>query len=196
MPRTNEPAPNRVRWTRQQADAIREAGVLTGRYELIDGEIISHMGQKPAHAFVVRALLAWLTRVFGAEHVLIQSTIRVGDADSTFNEPEPDAAVTAEPFTAYDRRHPGPADLLLLVEVSDTTLRFDQTTKAALYARSGVAEYWVIDLNGRQLFAYRRPSADGYAEVVAYGESESLSPLARPDAPVNVADLLPPLPEE
>lgn len=199
MTDTREPAPNRIRWTRRQCEAIREAGILTGRYELIDGEIISKMGQNPPHAFVVRALLAWLAGLFGATHVQIQSTIHVADADPEHNDPEPDAAVTAQPYTAYTRQHPGPADLLLVIEVSDTTLRFDRTTKAALYARAGIGEYWVVDVTGRQIFVHRRPAPDGYAETTAYAEHETLAPLARPagdvrpEDGVRVADLLPPV---
>jgi Uma2 family endonuclease len=187
-----EPAPNRIRWTRAQCDAIREAGVLTGSYELIDGEIISKMGYKPPHPAVVGLLLRWLAAVFGLDFVRVQTTVEVGEADPDHNEPEPDAAVTRLPVDAYFRRHPGPSDLLLVAEVSDSTLRFDRTTKALLYARAGIVEYWVLDLNGRRLLVHRDPSIDGYEQITAYGPDESVATLARPDAPVHVADLLPP----
>ncbi len=188
-----EPTPHRVRWTRSQCDAIREAGVIDGRYELIDGEVISKMDQKPAHRLTVVLLLAWFRSVLGGLFVQTQATIEVGDADSEHNEPEPDAAVTVAPNTAYADRHPGPQDLLLVLEVSDTTLRFDRTTKAALYARAGIVEYWIVDLNGRQVMVHRQPTAAGYAEITAYGPHESVATLARPEAGVRVADLLPPV---
>lgn len=188
----SEPAPGRKRWTRKECDFLRDNNLLTGRYELVNGEIISKMGQNPPHAYVIRALLTWLTSVFGAQHVQIQSTIRVSDADGEHNEPEPDAAVTAQPYTAYIEQHPGPDDLLLVAEVSDTTLRFDRTTKAALYARAGIREYWIIDLAGRQVFVHRQPTPNGYTEITAYGADETLAPLARPDDSVRVAELLPP----
>src|SRR2546421_649943 len=178
---TPEPAPNRIRWTRAQCEAIREAGVLTGRYELIDGEIISKMGQKPPHSVAVTLVLERLVALFGALYVRIQTTIDVAAADPIHNEPEPDAAVTAQPATAYFNRHPGPEDLVLLVEVSDTTLRFDRTTKAALYARAGIPEYWVLDLLGRALYVHRGPGAEGYSEIVRYGADEEVALLARPD---------------
>ncbi|HZT43969.1 MAG TPA: Uma2 family endonuclease [Chthonomonadaceae bacterium] len=193
MPQTQEPAPNRVRWTRAQCDAIVAAGVLTGRYELIDGEVIYKKGEKPQHCVTVVLLHAWLTAVFGALFVQSQATIDVGDADPDHNEPEPDAAVTAKPTTAYADRHPGPADLVLVVEVSDTTLRFDRTTKAALYARADIVEYWIVDIVGRQVFVHRQPSAEGYAEITAYGPDERIATLARPNDAVRVADLLPPI---
>lgn len=192
LPTRPEAAPGRIRWTRQQCAAIQEAGILTGRYELIEGEILVKMGQKPPHAFVIRALLAWLAQLFGVERVQIQSTIAVAVSDSDYNEPEPDAAVTTQPYTAYLERHPGPADLLLVIEVSDTTLRFDLSTKAALYARAGIDDYWVVDLAGRQIVVHRQPTPEGYQEIIAYAEAEELAPRARPEARVRVASLLPP----
>lgn len=201
MPRTLTPAdnpppetaPNRIRWTRQQCEAIQDAGILTGRYELIDGEILSKMGQKPPHRVALVLLHTWLAAVFGSLFVQIQSTIDLSTVSPDYDEPEPDAAVTAQPVTAYTERHPAPADLLLVVEVSDTTLRFDRTTKAALYARAGIREYWVVDIFGRQVFVHRQPTSDGYGEVTAYGAEESAATLARPESPVRVSDLLPPV---
>jgi Uma2 family endonuclease len=189
---TPEPAPNRIRWTRLQSSAIRDAEILTGRYELIDGEIISKMGQKPPHRICVVLLTAYLSALFGTLFVQVQSTIDVGDADPDHNEPEPDLAVTRQPATAYSDCHPGPVDLVLVVEVSDTTLRFDRSVKAALYARARIPEYWLLDIAGRQVFVYRRPDPGGYAEAAVYSAEESIATLARADVPVAVADLLPP----
>lgn len=188
---TPEPAPNRVRWTRGQCDAIREVGVLTGRYELIDGEIISKMGQNPLHAAGIAALLQWLAPLFGLAFVRVQLPLEAGGADPDHNEPEPDLAVTRHPFQAYSDRHPGPEDLLLVAEVSDSTLRFDRMAKAKLYALAGIQEYWVLDLNARRLLVHRQPSADGHGEILAYGAEESVASLARPEASVRVEDLLP-----
>jgi Uma2 family endonuclease len=187
-----EPPPNRIRWTRAQCDAIREAGVLQGRYELIDGEIISKMGQKPPHASVIGFLVRWLARVFGLDYVRVQCTIDVGGADPDHNEPEPDVAVTRLPVDDYVDHHPGSADLLLVAEVSDTTLRFDRRTKAGLYASAGIQEYWILDLQGRQLLVHRQPAEGGYLEITAYGPAELVATLARPAASVRVEELLPP----
>lgn len=187
-----EPTPNRVQWTRAQCEAIRNVGILDGRYELIEGEVISKMGQKPPHRLAVVLLNAWLTAVYGALFVQTQATIDVGDADPDHNEPEPDAAVTAEPNTAYADRHPGPADIVFVAEVSDTTLRFDRTQKAALYARAGIREYWIVNITGRQVLVHRQPTREGYAEITAYGPDEMIATLIRPDGSVKVTDLLPP----
>jgi len=188
---TPEPAPNRVRWTRRQCEQLQEAGILTGRYELINGEILSKMGQKPLHTVVLTLLMERLVAIFGGLHVRIQSTIDAGGADPLRNEPEPDAAVTTQPATAFTGRHPGPEDLLLVAEVSDTTLSFDRTTKANLYALSNIREYWVLDVKGRQILIYRQPGPEGYLDITAYGPDESVATLAHPEASMRVGDLLP-----
>lgn len=191
QPTPYEPVPNRIRWTRKQCEMMRDGGILTGRYELIDGEILSKMGQKPAHAYVIRALLTWLTGLFGAEYTQIQATIDLSDTSPDYDEPEPDAAVTAQPYTHFAERHPRPEDLLLLIEVSDTTLRFDLNAKANLYALAGIREYWTIDITGRRLIVHRQPSPTGYQEILAYNADEEIASLSRPDRPVRVAELLP-----
>ena len=188
-----EPTPNRVWWTRTQCAAIQNVGVLNGRYELIEGEVISKMGQKPSHRLAVVLLNVWLTSVFGALFVQTQATIDVGDADPDHNEPEPDATVTVEPNTAYSDRHPGPGDIVLVAEISDTTLRFDRTKKAALYARAGILEYWIVNITGRQVVIHRQPTYEGYAEISAYGPDEMIATLTQPDHTVQISDLLPPM---
>ncbi len=174
-------------------EALIENGRLTGRYELVDGEIISKMGQNPPHAFVIMRLMEWLVGIFGIKFVRALLSINVATADNETNEPEPDLAITTQPAAAYANRHPGPADLQMVVEVSDTTLRFDLRNKAALYARAGIAEYWVADLAGRRLVVHRAPDAQGYADVQEYAEDETAAPLARPEARQRVADLFPPV---
>ena len=115
----------------------------------------------------------------------------LGDEGET-NEPEPDIAVTSESTTAYLARHPEPQELLLVVEVSDTTLGFDLTTKARLYARNGIPEYWVMDVNGRHLYRHRSPSPEGYVDVAVLTAEQSVATMARPEATVRVGELLPP----
>lgn len=75
------------------------------------------------------------------------------------------------------------------MEISDTSLSFDLSVKAMLYARAGIPEYWVLDVNGRQLFVHRDPSPIGYGSVIAYGEAESVSPLAAPERSLLVIDI-------
>lgn len=188
-----EPTPNRKRFTRRECEFLEQSELLTGRFELIDGEIIFKMPQNPPHALAVMLLTAWLMRVFGEMYARCQLAIDVGAIDPELNNPEPDGVALSQPVTAFSTHHPGPSDILLLVEVSDTTLHFDLSNKALLYARIGIAEYWVADIKERRFVVHRNPTPTGYAEVTSYSEEETLSPLARPDAIVRVADLLPPV---
>jgi len=189
---TPERAPNPVRWTWQQCRAMQESEILAGRYELIEGEIILKMGQKRAHALVIIRLTAWLISLFGAPFVQFQLPIRVAGRDRDTSEPEPDAAVLTRPAGDFEET-PEATFVSLIIEASDTTLRFDRSTKAALYARNNIAEYWVIDIEGRQIYTHRHPLADGYAEVVVYSAGEQIATLARPEAPIAVDELLPPI---
>jgi Uma2 family endonuclease len=169
-----------------------EEGTLTGRWELIDGEILSKMGQNPPHRITLMLMKQWLKALFGFLNVQTEKPISIPGPAGRTNEPEPDIAVTTAPTTAYTDRHPAPQDLLLVVEVSDSTLRFDLTTKALLYAQVGIQEYWVADIEGRRLHCHRGPTPTGYSEVVVYEEAQQVSPLSRPDAPIGCGDLLPP----
>jgi len=171
---------------------MAEEGRLVGRYEILDGEIVNKMGQKPTHYLSISLLTQWANRAFGDPFVRVQGPIALPAPDDEYSEPEPDVAVTYEPTTAYADRHPGPEDLLLVVEVSDTTLRSDLLVKARLYARAGIAEYWALDLNARQLYIHRTPAHGEYAVVSIHAETETVSPATRPDAPTVIANLLPP----
>jgi Uma2 family endonuclease len=110
-------------------------------------------------------------------------------------EPEPDVAVADGPKGSF-AGHPTTA--VLVVEVSDTTLSIDRGRKAGIYARAGIADYWIVNINRRQLEIYRRPVADAtaqegyrYDETTIRGEADSATPLAAPQAAIRVVDLLP-----
>lgn len=186
--------PHRIRWTRKECARIIRGGILDGEhYELIEGDIVRKVKNRP-HVVTLARLLHWLNSLFGDEYVQVQDPIDVSDADNRHNAPEPDAAVLVRPVADYTRVPPSPGDLRLVVEVADTTLRRDTTTKARLYARAGIADYWVINVSGRRLLVYRQPDARAgrYADVAEYAEHETAAPLAAPEAVVRVADLLPP----
>ena len=187
--------PDRYRWTREQCQRLVKIGFLTGRYELIDGEILSKMGNNAPHRITLLLIEAWLLSIFGFLFVQTQDCIEVPENARRVNDPLPDAAVTIEQATHYAARNPGPEDILLLVEVSDSTLKCDLGTKARLYARSGIAEYWVADIPARRLHRHRQPTQSGYAEVVIFEAAQSVSTLARPEDFVTVSALFPPLPD-
>jgi len=111
-------------------------------------------------------------------------------------EPLPDVVLVRGSVRDYTANHPTPADVVLLVEVADTSLLFDQTTKAELYAAAGVAEYWVLDVPNRRLTVMRQPTPlppGGYAylSITTFQSMESVAPLAAPNGSVLVSDLLP-----
>ena len=175
------PAAPTERWfTVAEYHAMGDAGVFgpDERVELLEGRIVrktSPVGDR--HAWCVELLTdAVYERYRQRARVRVQSPIRLDDR----SEPEPDLVLYRRDLAG---RHPRPEDLHLVVEVSDATLAHDLTTKAALCARHGVAEYWVVDLAGPVVLVHRRPSEDGYVEVVRVGPGGALTVAAFPDAP-------------
>lgn len=187
----------RKRWTRDEMAVLEREGLLQKEHwELIEGELLNKMGKNWRHTAALLALANAMRRVFGDLRVVTEPGINVHPQDNPTSEPEPDLVVTE--VSAFEmKQNPQPSDLRLLVEVSDTTLRYDRTTKASLYARAGIAEYWVMDVIGRRLFVHRSPAGDRYEHVVEYTEDESVSSLAAPDQPIPISTLLgPPLPPD
>jgi len=184
--------PDRYRWSVAECTRMAEEGRLVGRYEILDGEVVSKTGQKPSHYLSISLLALWANRTFGDHFVRVQGPIALPAPDNEYSEPEPDVAVTREATTTYADHHPGPDDLLLVVEVSDTTLRSDLMVKARLYARAGITEYWVLDLNARQLYLHRDPLNGEYTMVTVHAENETVALIGSPDAPIEVMSLLPP----
>lgn len=183
----------RKRWTRTEMERLTELGAFDGqRWELIEGDLFDKMGQKPPHIFTLGQVADWLSQVFGASHVIIQSDVEMLRTDNDTSLPQPDVAVRREPRTAYANRYARGDELLLVVEVSDTSLRLDMLVKTKLYARSNVPEYWVVDLANRRVIVYRKPHQGDYAQIEIAGETGSISPLAKPDASTPVSALLPP----
>jgi Uma2 family endonuclease len=169
---------------------LENSGALTYRYELVEGDILPKMGQKLPHGIGVNRLTAYCFSVFGADYTLSQTTIDVFPEDNPTSEPEPDICVLNIPLAELFE-NPAPTQIRLLIEVSDTTLRFDLTTKASLYARAGIVEYWVLDLNNRKLIVHRDPVRGVYSSIMDYPETASVAPLSTPISPVLVATLLP-----
>lgn len=180
------------RWTRAEYYRAYEAGVFgpEERLELLDGEIIQKMSpQLGFHAGGVARCGRLLTDAFGRGHsVRQQLPLILNDA----SELEPDAVVVAGDDYDWGREHPTATDALLVVEVADTTLRFDRGRKRTAYARAGVREYWIVNLPERCVEVYRNPSRGRFQESVIHGEDRIVTPLAVPEATIRVSDLLPP----
>jgi len=184
--------PKTVRWTRDQYYQMAEHGFFEGKQvELIKGEIIEMSPMKSAHATAVSLAIEVLREFFGKDFVIrTQLPMTFGKTD----EPEPDVALVKGLIRDYSESHPKIAELI--VEVSDTTLNFDRTKKASLYAENKISDYWILNLKSRCLEIYRRPIKDRklgfiYTEIKIFTESDEVSPLAAPDAKIKVADILP-----
>jgi Uma2 family endonuclease len=182
--------PPHKRWTREDCAVLESVGLLEPqRFELIEGELIQKVPKTLPHMRSVMLLMKWLAGLFGTTFVVQEPSIDVAPEDNPSSEPEPDVIVLAQSLLILSSK-PRPADIRMLVEVSVSTLAFDLTTKAALYARAGIADYWVLDVRGRRMLVHRDPAEGRYRSIVAYGEDEFVAPLAAPAAHVRVADLL------
>lgn len=191
-PRVRDTGIRRRLFTREEYYRAAEMGVFgpDERLELLDGEILQKMSpQKPPHATGVSLTAQALTAAFGAGYYARQQQSLILNNRS---EPEPDVLVVPGSPPDYLASHPCAADARLLVEVSDTTLRLDRAQKRSAYARSGIVEYWILDLRRRRLEVCRDPSGSRYSSITIYGENETVTPLAAAHAEIRVADLLPP----
>jgi Uma2 family endonuclease len=185
-------APRPLRWNKDQYYRMAELGWFEGRrVELIEGEIIEMAAMKSPHAAIVTQARYGLERALGIGFIVrVQTPLDFGEV----SQPEPDLAVVAFNPTFYYEAHPDTA--LLVVEVSDTTLAYDRSVKAALYAKKGIPDYWILNLGGRQLEILRQPvrrsrGAWGYAQKIILRAGDSIAPLCAPEASIAVADLLP-----
>ncbi len=187
--------PPRHKFTRKEAEQLVEAGILDGRrFELIDGDLIDKMGQKPLHAVIVQFALVALARLFDLKLIRIHGPMEAAPVERERSLPEPDVLVLREWKSAYISRFPEGEEVALAVEVSDSTLRFDLNRKARLYAQSGVPEYWVLDVNGRRIIAHRQPHNGEYKAILIFNEGDSLTLEGRSET-IAVSDLLPTAPD-
>jgi Uma2 family endonuclease len=191
--RTSSGPPRNLLWTVDQFHYLGDLGVFEGRRAmLIDGVIIEEGPMNPPHRIALELATEVIRGAFGVGwRVCVQMPLVLGQT----TDPEPDVAVIAG-SPRGNAVHPTTA--ALVIEVSDTSLRYDTTVKLGVYAAGGIAEYWVLDVNARQLLVFRDPKPDpaqthghGYATQLALGPTDSVSPLAVPNAAVKVADLLP-----
>ena len=188
------PAPAAPRSTRRFTVAeyyrMAEVGILQPdeRVELIKGEIIVMPPIGDRHAMEVRQA----TRVFysiagGTVIISVQNPVHLGE----HFQPQPDVALLRFREDNYPA-HPTPADILLVIEVSDTSLTYDRNVKVPLYAGAGIVETWLVNLEADYIEVYRQPGPEGYQQSVIFRRGDKIAPTARPDLELNVDDLLPP----
>jgi len=159
------------------------------RVELIDGEIVQRSPIGLRHSLCVAALVDQLVRAVG-DRALLWSPSPISFSPHTM--PQPDVVFVQRPLSLYSQGHPLAADVMLLVEVADTSYRYDRYVRLPLYARAGVPEAWIVDLNHGVVEVFRDPSPTGYASMQRMARGEMVAALAFPDVVIAVADILPP----
>ena len=186
-------APFTIRkWTVKEYHKLGEMGVFhpEERVELLSGNIIKMSAKGTAHTSALGRTDRLLQNLFGnLAWVRMQDPIALDDN----SEPEPDIAlVSIDPFD-YATHHPTPSEVYLIIEVADSSLTFDREIKAQAYGRSGIADYWVLNVNNRQLHIFREPAVDGYQSELILGENGSISPLRFPTVNIAIQEMLPPI---
>ena len=177
-------------WTREDC-ALLDSVSAFEKLELVEGELINKRGKRRPRQLGLGLMMEWLTGVFGPRFVSEETPIDARPEDNPSSEPERDIVVLRLDFTEFRETNPQPNDIRLLVEVSDSTLGFDLTMKASLYARPGIVEYWVMDVGARRIVVHRSPEAGRYSQTTAYGEVECVTPLPAPKRALTVRDAFP-----
>lgn len=178
----------RHRVTVEELYRLYEKSGETRRMELIDGEIIDMMPPGPFHSASSSRTNRVVTKKSGDRFIVrCQEPVRI----NSHNEPQPDIAVVKPRKDDYALSHPGPDDVLLIIEISDSSLEFDLNVKRRTYAGAEIAEYWVLDVAGRELHAFRRPWQGDYTEHQTFAEAEEVPCAAIHDLKFTVAELFP-----
>jgi Uma2 family endonuclease len=172
--------------------AMIRSGILTAedQIELLEGVLVEKMSKSPAHSCCVTMVALELNRILPAAwHHRNQEPVTLLDS-----EPEPDSLVVRGDPKDFARRHPGPADVALVIEVADSSLTRDRGAKKRIYARAGIPNYWLIDLTARTLEVYTRPQGEDYAAkaILREGDSVTVELENSPLPAIAVANLLPP----
>jgi Uma2 family endonuclease len=174
---------SRRRFTVDDYHRMVEAGILSERerVELIDGEVVAMTPIGPRHnACVDRALRALVTSLGNNAIVRVQGSVRL----DYYREPQPDLVLLRPRADFYASALPGPADILLIVEIAESSLDYDRDLKARVYADAGVREYWLVDLGDNLLSCYSRPLRGTYQRVQNYRRGQVVAPELLPDHPL------------
>ena len=179
----------RRRWTVAEYHRMVEAGILDedSRVELIYGEIVEMSPiSNPHQACVDRQTKMWV-RVAGNQGIVrVQGSVRLDDE----GEPQPDILILRHRDDYYASEPAGPQDVLLVIEVADSSLASDRQVKIPMYGRYGIPEAWLWDLNGQRLFVHRDPGPDGYQTIRIYRRGDAVRASAFPDHEIVVDEVL------
>ena len=177
------------RLTVEDYHRMGELGIIDPeeRVELIEGQIIEKPVKGTPHSAAVKRTEKLLENRLG-ERVLVrlQDPVRLNN----YSEPEPDIAVVIPDPSYYEDHHPTPDEVYLIIEVADTMLRNDIEFKARVYAQSGIADYWVLDVNNRQLYVFREPSDRGYQSEALLADDATIACLAFPEEAITISQML------
>ena len=178
------------RFTVHDYHRMAEAGIFAedDRVELLEGEVIEMPPIGPGHAGGVKRLMNSFLPLQAERKVIIsvQDPIRLGER----SEPQPDLALLKPRPDFYAREHPGPEDVFLMVEVMDSSASYDREVKVPLYARFGIQETWLVDVEQEVIELYRVPGPQGYQQVRTLRRGEQLAPQAFPELILTVDELL------
>lgn len=175
-------------FTVAEFDQLGTVGVIGDgeRVELIEGEIIAMTSVGPSHAGYVDLLNALFSEQIGRKAIVrVHNPLHL----SALSEPQPDLMLLRPRADFYTGGHPGPTDVLLIVEVAETSLSFDLQIKVPLYASAAIPEVWVIDIATRSVYVHAWPEGGEYAVTRRAGPGESVSPLAFPEVEIGLADI-------
>jgi len=190
---TKEKTQSRKAFTVEEFYQLGEIGILKAdeRVELIAGDIIEMAAIGTRHAGCVNLIVLVFSELglLGLKKsalLLVQNPILLDN----YSQPQPDITLVRPDPNFCGTQHPQPQDIFLVIEVSDTTLK-DDRKKALIYAKSGISEYWIINLDAQLIEVYRHPTVDGYRDRLSFKSAETISPLAFPDLVIAVDDILP-----
>ncbi|WAL61844.1 Uma2 family endonuclease [Thermocoleostomius sinensis] len=176
-------------WTVDDYHRMVETGILTegDRVELLEGQIIEMNPQLPPHAATTQRAFRYLDRLLETvAYVRMQLPVTLQPR----SEPEPDIAVVHIDANEYGDHHPTPNEIFLIIEVADSTLLGDRQQKAPIYAKAGIPDYWILDVNTRQVYVFREPTQAGYQQQeTVLAVNMLLAPVAFPNIAISLNQL-------
>ncbi len=175
--------------TVESYDLMIKHGILTENdsVELLNGEIIDKMAKGTKHTSVTRFITKFFYRTLDDSVVIqVQDPILLDD----LSEPEPDIVLAKPDEKNYTERHPAPEDILLIIEVSDSTLQFDRREKGEAYSHAGIGQYLIVNVENKTIEDYRQPGKDGFGSKQTYKIGEKFTLTAFPEIEINVGDFL------
>jgi Uma2 family endonuclease len=176
-----------TKWTVDDYHRMIEAGILQGRQvELLAGAVVDMSPETPIHYNTAKRSSRRLQTLFAdLADVRFNGPITLPNV----SEPEPDIAIVRLPESLYDDRHPGPAEIFLIIEFAKSSLKKDMEEKPLIYGAAGILDYWVVNLSKRELMVFRDPFAQGYQTKLSQ-TAGAIAPIAFPEIQVSLSQLL------